>query len=263
MEGNLRPNKQRVKKYLMRVLLPMILLFSFTFNSYAQSNQTIAKAKTIYFYGYNFTQFKLINPEKVNDILIKYAFGVSGYLNKKFPQIDFQNNMNKNIIYKNESSDISNRSLEPYSFGAYSTPDPISKKVCLKIISEYKLQEKEGVGLIILMEYADKISESTRVRPVFFDIKTRNIIYSQPVLSKDAKGSGFTRHWGKSFLKSMRVLSKINCNKSSGWHIEVYEDPCGTEPKRPTNFNHQQSQQSKANREYKKAHKIWKDCKGM
>ena len=110
------------------------------------------------------------------------------------------------------------------------------------------------------MEYADKMTESTRIRPIFFDLKTRDIIYSQPIISENATGAGFTRHWGKNFVRSMNILSKINYNENTGWKTEVYKDLCGEKPIKPPTFNNPQYKKSKAYKKYKRELSIWEDC---
>ena len=243
-------------KYLITIAILLL-----NFNSWSQGNEVIKKAETIYFYGYDFSNFKLVNPKKANDVLIQYANGLSGYLVKKLPPIDFGANMNKKIIYNFDESNRINRSIPAYNFGSFHMPEPLSKDTCIVMIQKYNLQEEKGVGLIIFMEYADKYSESTRIRPVYFDIKSRDIIYSQPLIAENAKGAGFTRHWGKSFLKSMIILSEKGGNLKSGWFEEIYKDPCGKKPIPPASFgSNMQQKNSTAYKTYLTKLRNWQEC---
>jgi len=244
----------------MKNLITLSIILMLGFDSYTQNIQAIKDSETIYFYGYDFTHFKLAEAKRMNDPVKDYVFGWVGYLTAKFSKLTFQENMNKKIIFDFDESIKRNKNLDDNLVTVF-VPEPPSESIYHKIISSYKLKQSEGIGLIVFMEHADKVAETSKIRGIFFDIQTREILNSIAIIS-EASGTSMIRHWGKSFVKSMSIFSQGHY-MSSGLKKEVTGSPCGIKPKKPPKFGNPQYKNSSQYKAYTKKLRIWRNCTGL
>ena len=206
--------------------------------SYSQDVSVIYKADTIYFYGYDFSHAIVKTKHPIND----YVFSWIAYASEQNPPSDFEKKMVMNVIHdfsytnkvnvefienlivRNESEVIK----EGESTGRYpllfDNPTPLSKKdeeikdknigaeipneVVQKFLSEYSLNQKKGIGLAAFLAEINKEKESTLFQFVFFDIKTREIIFIFKYHLRGSGGVGMENHWKASFSTSAYLFLK-------------------------------------------------------
>lgn len=81
------------------------------------------------------------------------------------------------------------------------------------IIQAYELAEtKEGLGVVHVVESLNKKTELAAVHVVFFDIATKEILWTKKYYGA-AAGFGFRNYWAKAYLNVMR-LSGIDFRKA-------------------------------------------------
>ena len=167
----------------------------------------IYKADTIYFYGYDFSHTIVKTKHPINDYVLPWIVYASEqnphwYFEKRMymnviHDFSYTNKVNikfiENLIVRNESevikedettgrhqllfdnSNISSKKgkeIKEENIGS-----EISNKLIGKFLSEYSLSQKTGIGLVVFIAEMNKEKESTLLHFVFFDVKSRNIIY--------------------------------------------------------------------------------------
>lgn len=209
----------------MKYLLFILLVTSSI--SYSQDVSEIYKTDTIYFYGYDFAHFTCAE----NNVSIEpgnFIFPWIGYISDYIPPNIFEKHLRATVIHDFTCTNTINKkivedlnimnnipkiveSVEKKYLLLYDNPDATSSIINIqykdrltedsiqKIVMNYNLEQKKGIGLVALMEYIDKKSESTLVKFVFFDIKTKIHIKTYAQLGSYGQGIGWTKHWGNSF----------------------------------------------------------------
>tara|TARA_B100000795_G_scaffold85940_1_gene62493 strand:+ start:30649 stop:31407 length:759 start_codon:yes stop_codon:yes gene_type:complete len=214
-------------KYLLIILLVTSSI------SYSQDVSVIYKADTIYFYGYDFSHAIVKTKHPIND----YVFPWIVHTSKENPPSYFEEKMYLNVIndfsYTNKvnikfienliGSNESRMIEEDETTGRYpllfDNPNISSKKdkeikeenigaeipnkLIEKFLSEYLLNQKTGIGLVVFVAEINKEKESTLLHFVFFDIKSRGIISVYNSHLKGASGIGMEEHWKHNFSMSV------------------------------------------------------------
>jgi len=174
--------------------------------SYSQDVSVIYKADTIYFYGYDFAHFTFAEDVVVN-APGRYIFPWINYINSHFPFSEMEKWMKTTIIQDfSFTNKINKEIVDNLSMMAINASSALTEDSIQAIISNYDLKQKDGIGLVALMEYVNKAKEETLVQFVFFDIKTKKHIKTYESLVYGGNGIGFTKHWGRSFVKNLDHL---------------------------------------------------------
>jgi len=229
----------------MRGLLVIALISSKLF---AQDVSVIYKADTIYFYGYDFSHTIVKTKHPIND----YVFPWIVHTSKENPPSYFEEKTYMNVIHdfsytnkvnikfienfrgSNESEVIEEDATRVRYPLLFENPNISSKKdkeikeenigseipnkVIEKFLSEYSLSQKTGVGLVVFIAEMNKEKESTLLHFVFFDIKSRNIIYVYNSHNTGAAGIGMEKHWKRNFSGSVYNF----LNDYNSWLYRAY-----------------------------------------
>ncbi len=76
-----------------------------------------------------------------------------------------------------------------------------------KIISEYDITGKEGIGLVFIMESFNKNKELGYIWVTFFDLETKEVLLSNKMSGKPG-GFGIRNYWAKSYYNVMKSIEK-------------------------------------------------------
>ena len=164
----------------------------------------MVNTNTIIYYGIDFSNARLTNPKKVV---------TANKLRKYFPAwiADFDQDYElehrvKKYMKKDDfiysASDVQKRYesviedwvlFEDYSMGIEKVESSIKS---------YSLQEKSGVGFVINIENFNKRADRGTMFISFFDIKTRDILWSVEMFGKPG-GFGMTTYWTSSIKQTM------------------------------------------------------------
>lgn len=155
----------------------------------------VLECKSITYYGFDFSHFELYNSEKVgaeNDV-IKYIPAWIRKFEDLKPLWRWDSAFKKTFIRSTSRVQMRYRLLPEQwiDFEPHSIPDDSIKN----IVASYELKESTGVGVVMIVESFNKPEEKAFVNYVFFDIKTRDILWSAITYAGVIKGMGMTRHW--------------------------------------------------------------------
>ncbi len=151
----------------------------------------------IVFYGFDMTYLKLTNSTKLGhgvEIVQKYYEAWNDELTNKMLTIkDMRHWMDKRTMFVGKSVFSNYRFMDYQDF-------VIANNYCIpyedleKIVKSYVLAEKNGLGMVVVLENFNKEREYSLIWVVFFDIATREILFAAEVSGK-AGGSGMVKHW--------------------------------------------------------------------
>lgn len=187
-----------------KVLCFAFLLISSIYAFSKDKLKEVEDLESIVFYGVDFSNAKVYGSadsptefkkafQEINLLFIteKAKYNVSSSFEKRDVLCNFNlvNELNSNI---KKSDIISN--VKVYS---------LSKIQLESIVKSYNIAEPKGVGLIFIAERLDKEDKVGYFHVVFFDEKTKEILYSRMVYGK-AGGFGLKSFWASSICKFMK-----------------------------------------------------------
>lgn len=76
-----------------------------------------------------------------------------------------------------------------------------------EIVTDYILQSKSGLGLVLIPETFSKPKEKATTWVVFFDIRSRQIMYKTRIYGK-CSGWGYTAHWVSGVVKGFKKFTR-------------------------------------------------------
>lgn len=195
-----------MKKFALLLIINSCLII----NTYSQIVYATVKdvytIKTLTFYGYDFSNLKIADETRIGQPLKKQFIPFSLFLEDNFPK-----NKMKSIFRK----DTLNFNLMPTGLANEKTnndkiatvnPQNISGDRLSIIISNYETTEKEGIAYVIIFECFDREAKTVSAYMVFFDIATRNILYSTHTVSFDRNGYNYMGDWKPACLFAVRKL---------------------------------------------------------
>ena len=128
--------------------------------------------KLVHFYGIDFSEVRVAGASENNDLFVG-AQSVKCPVETDITMItEKTRNMDKSKMREREISDVKAEDL----------------------VSAYSLPHKEGTGMILIARMLDKKAAKGTFDIVFFDIATRNILYTKRV-TKKAGGAGLRNYW--------------------------------------------------------------------
>lgn len=216
-----------MKKY----ILFTVLAFGFTSFLFAQSNDKVLEmtksnldevfaADKIVYYGIDFTKMVLTNPNKIGqeEFLKKYFWAWITYIAE---EKDIENYMSRKLDKKNkliyEPTEIQNLNTQinhpwiQYNDFTYSTDTLAS------VVNSYVLKETKGVGFVINVENFNKREEFVSAYFTFFDIDTREILWTTKVKGKP-DGWGMTKFWAVGIIDATQNFFRIYQRKLRTYH---------------------------------------------
>ena len=194
-------------------LMRLVLLVISTFTSLSLfcqiDNKTIAdisKSKEIIFYGYDFGHFKLVDPKKFNDGRIKDYLPVwVSYVMKRMDEKYFARKLKKkNVIFDFEYTGKIIQDKDELDLASL-TKHIIPADSIQSIISNYQINQKEGIGFTVIVESFVKSQNEVSAYFTFFDIATRQVILADHFSTKSATGLGLTKFWGNGLHSTVDV----------------------------------------------------------
>ncbi|MCH2229846.1 MAG: hypothetical protein MK105_05840 [Crocinitomicaceae bacterium] len=169
---------------------------------YTQDATRVFDAEEIVFYGIDFSNFRLVNPEKhgQENELKKFLTAWMSDFHKSFPKERVKAILKKDIERDLQSVQQRYQLLGDkwIVFNDYRFDFDTLKS----ILKSYELPQNEGLGLVLIIENFNKEAENVMVNYTFFDIKTKEVLWSLKIQSY-AGGAGMTNHWANGLIMSM------------------------------------------------------------
>jgi len=173
---------------------------------YGNRGNEIFYRQDIIFYGFDLTYLKLSNKNKIGDGIIlvpKYYEAWNDMLTKDMlPIKKISSWMNKPTLFVGNSVFPNYHEMEIQNF-VTSVNYCISFEDLKKVVADYVLREKEGVGMVVNVVNFNKEREYSLIYVTFFDIATREIMFAVEASGK-AGGSGMTKHWAEGVSVAFR-----------------------------------------------------------
>jgi hypothetical protein len=158
------------------------------------------------YYGVDFSKTKVFGAAETGD-QFKDAFGkINSLIIAEWPKYDLGKFLFKNIAVRDISATTRlNNEIDPAMVVSSSSDYFISKDEIADMVRRYKLQEKEGTGLVIIGELLDKSTYMGKFVVVYFDIASREVLHGEGVVGK-ARGFGLRNYWAGALYGALRGL---------------------------------------------------------
>ena len=185
-----------------------ITLILFVCLSYGQSNKTSLKTTEATWYGIDFTKAKMVGPGFNNPMAIRDQFFKSWneLIIKENKKYDLGKFFKKKTVIFNIDSVISrNSKVDINKLITYNPGVAELKETDLKdIIKDYDIKNKEGLGLLLIVESFNNIDKTGYFYIVFFDLSTKSVLLTKKISGK-AKGSGFRNFWAGAIYGALKL----------------------------------------------------------
>jgi hypothetical protein len=169
----------------------------------------VKAAPAIVFYGLDFTNFSLLEEKRMNQgIQIRDMFpDWNMYFGKEVPEKTISRWFRKSHVEADRSVvDKLNAQTDPSRVVASGPSyDNMYEKI-KKSVASYASYDthKEGIGLVMNVEYFDKRRLETAVYFTFFDIATHGVISSERIIVKKNGAGKLVTYWGPGLVEAMK-----------------------------------------------------------
>jgi hypothetical protein len=181
----------------------------------SDKSDSIRNTESLYYYGVDFSHIRISDSLKVSrsaEYSKVYPRAWIAYLEKEIMRTHWvQRSLRKRTFYykQNEIISVSVKVVndfiiaEPYSF-------PLD--TVKYAIKQYNLNEKAGIGLVLIPENFNKQQEHARMWVVFFDIQNREILWATEVTGR-CQHMGYTAHWGSGIIDGFKYFIRKTYRK--------------------------------------------------
>lgn len=200
-------------KYFMVLLFFCIHIQVFGQKIYSTIKE-ISNVDEIVFYGYDFSNFTLVDPRKLNNERVKeYLPAWVDFLNQKVNEDYLASKLRKKrVVFDFEYTTKVIRDLNPLDMVTLYRKE-IHKDSIQSIIHSYHMNHKEGIGLSVIVECFDKHKDEASAYFTFFDIATKAVISTDCITVADPSGIGLTSHWGSALTTAFKYYLKHTYKK--------------------------------------------------
>jgi hypothetical protein len=159
----------------------------------------IFKTDEIYFFGYDFTNFKLIDPGKIDngESMKTFIFDLISKMNvERMDQIKCAYFFKKDtVIYFQKSVNTLNEKTNWRNLLG-TEKHSIPENSLQGMVNKYNTEGKSGIGLVEIMECFYKPKKQTTIWYVFFDMSSKKIIDTYETSNPDADSwHGLSEYW--------------------------------------------------------------------
>ncbi|MDD5570082.1 MAG: hypothetical protein PHD97_02895 [Bacteroidales bacterium] len=183
----------------------------FANQSYGQNNCAAFKANEATWYGIDFTRAKMVGPDFNDPQAIRDQFFKSwnDLILKEFKKFDLRKFFRKgNVPFNIEPVISRNSKVNISKLTTYNSGDAVIKETELKdIIKEYDIKNKEGVGMLLVVESFNNIDKTGYFHIVFFDLATKSVLFTQKISGK-AAGVGFRNFWAGAIYNALKLCER-------------------------------------------------------
>ncbi|MEP2771344.1 MAG: hypothetical protein ABJH05_04300 [Fulvivirga sp.] len=194
----------------MRKVILLFTLFLFNAEIFAQEEK-VYEADNFVWCGLDYSNVRCIGPAGFNDpeaIKDKYFDAWNQLVLNEASKYDLEEAYDKSqtvdlsVVNRRNDLPVVGEFVinEPYAFDG----DQLKK-----IISDYNLKsQKEGIGLVYVVEALNKTTERAAIHTVFFDIATKEILWSRKFIAA-AGGFGFRNYWARPIYEVIKDSRKV------------------------------------------------------
>lgn len=198
------------------IVLVSLLVFAM-FSSQGQSLD-LFKAKTLTFFGFDFSSAKMIGPEGFNDPKDIKEGKIENWnrqLTYDIKDLAFAyGGQNKQVEFDVLPIKKINTEIDYQDLVAYNPKDfvPLHQDSLKTHIQKLETENHSGLGLLYVVDYFSKKEKLAQVYAVFFDIQRKTILM-QNLVYGEPDGFGFNDYWGV----ALRSIITKSSQYYSGW----------------------------------------------
>ena len=188
-----------------------LVLLALCFFAFSLPHSKVFSTKEIVWCGIDLSEAKCIGSEGFTEpVQVKERFfeAWNNLVLQESSKYDIQKFYLKDRI-TNDLSVVNTRNQMPVVGElVISKPYNFQEGQLEKIIKSYKLEmAEEGVGVVYVVESLNKTAQLAAVHVVFFDIATKDILWTKKY-TEAPKGFGFRNYWAGAFYKIMRASER-------------------------------------------------------
>jgi hypothetical protein len=197
----------------MKTLLTTLLLCTFLITADAQKTRSnIFNDDEIVFFGIDYSNAKIIGRETFPDIDILQTYYFEKWNSMLFSErskYNIKKYYNKNIVEYDYGIVTERNAAVRLDSIVIERSYAIEKEQLIDIISQYDSErQKEGLGMVFIVESLSKSEEAAFVWLTFFDISTKKILMARRM--KGAPGGfGHRNYWIRPFYNIMKQSNKL------------------------------------------------------
>jgi len=164
---------------------------------------------TLIYYGVDFSHVRVNDAPKISrsiEYSKVYPASWIAYVEKELPPDGIVRRSLRFPIYFYRQQEIFEKSIavSPHLIIGYDNNIPLDTLGTM--ISNYNLQSKSGLGLVLIPETFSKPTEKATTWVVFFDIGSRRIIYKTKIYGK-CSHMGYTAHWASGVVEGFKYFA--------------------------------------------------------
>ncbi len=194
----------------MRKVILLLTLFSFNTEIFSQ-DEKVFTADEFVWCGLDYSKVRCIGPAGFNDpdaIKDKYFDAWNRLVLNEASKYDLESSYGKS-----QTTDLSvvDRRNDLPVVGEFVINEPyyFEKGELAQIITDYNLEKQsEGLGLVYVVESLNKNSERAAIYTVFFDIASKDILWSRR-FEAPAGGFGFRNYWARPIYEVIKDSRKV------------------------------------------------------
>jgi hypothetical protein len=176
----------------------------------SQVDKSVFEAKKLYFYGYDFSHFKFVEPAIRESSQIKdhingwTTFVATAITDKKFKTFfdvgeatlnwDIGQSKSKSASV-NDIMGVSKSTLPKDSIDVW--------------VSAYNFPDKEGIGMLVFVDCLYKPKNISVTTYVFFDLSDKKVLGKETFEDNEADGYGLVRFWGEGLENNIAKYARV------------------------------------------------------
>ncbi len=196
--------------------ISVVFVFIFFFASLSAqdasaSDAEVFNAKTLHFYGFDFTGLKVADGSRIGQNSQPFIESTAKMLGKQFNEKEMEIRLRKgkgNIPFNTSPTVKLNALIDNKDFISEKNWK-LSAELLSEMVRSYSLEETSGIGYTVIFECFDRQAENISEYLVFFDIATRKIISARYLVSHDKNRYDFMGSWKEASVKAVgRLLDR-------------------------------------------------------
>lgn len=171
-----------------KTIIVLLVFFASSLSMFGQKldlNTTL-----VHFYGIDFSEVRVAGASEDDDLFVGAFMGINGLLVSEPAKYDFSQSVKCPVETDITMITEKTRKMDRSEMREREISDVKAED----LVSAYSLPHKEGTGMILIARMLDKKAAKGTFDIVFFDIATRNIVYTKRV-TKKAGGFGLRNFW--------------------------------------------------------------------
>lgn len=203
-----------MKKIILILLLPLLSVIQ----SNGQTNPF--EASEVYWYGLDFSKSKMVgNFSQFGDAGVKNGFDIRNLYfrswNRTIVSESEKYTLDKffNVSRVNYALSVTDAVNQDMDASKLMLLDTYSKELSMEeiqnCVNQYKItDQKNGIGIVFVIEKFDRYEEKGVMNVVYFDIATKKVLFSKR-MSGEPKGIGLNNYWIRTVYNVMLEVKEL------------------------------------------------------